>query len=449
MYNAIKNELLGENLIDETQIQNKDYFNNSTNNFNNELNKLINIEKNNSFINNKRTMTIEDVVAEKIEKEKTLEQDELKEWKENTKLKENIEVENYNEQKNDNIENIIESVFLEKNEKNNINSEVSFNESSSKIKNSEDKKEETIKINTLDEHKIGHKKDETIKIDIENKEIEIPTINKENTEKLNAGQVVTKLIENNIEEKSKAKFNFDDMYSKIFGKSKKGEKPTSEVNEQLSAENMISEKISLFEENEDFDLNTKKAFKLIGIAFNSYILIEIEKDLFIIDKKNAHEKIIYEKLKENYYSDESKDSQLLLLPDIIRLSHKEMGIARDNKDKFEKAGFQMEEFGDNTIKLIGAPTICVDINTKDLFLNILNEINTVARTETREIEEKFLATIASKTAIRRNEESTDEEINMLLEKLLSLKNPFEYVGGKSVAIKISKTDLEKKFSRRK
>ena len=63
----------------------------------------------------------------------------------------------------------------------------------------------------------------------------------------------------------------------------------------------------------------------------------------------AHERIMYEKVKKNFYAEEEKDSQLMILPDIITLTHKEMDIARENMELFKKAGFIIEEFGDNTI----------------------------------------------------------------------------------------------------
>ena len=75
----------------------------------------------------------------------------------------------------------------------------------------------------------------------------------------------------------------------------------------------------------------------------------MEDELYILDQHAAHERIMYEKVKANYYSNGEKDSQLMLLPDIINLSTKEMGIFKDNKEMFNKAGFVVDEFGDNTL----------------------------------------------------------------------------------------------------
>ena len=113
-------------------------------------------------------------------------------------------------------------------------------------------------------------------------------------------------------------------------------------------------------------------------------------DMYIIDQHAAHERIMYERVKANYYNDKEKDSQLMLLPDIITLTHKEMDIAKENMEMFIKAGFTLEEFGENTIKLTGVPDMCLDLDTKELFLETLDEINTVARTAKQEKRRKNL-----------------------------------------------------------
>lgn len=241
--------------------------------------------------------------------------------------------------------------------------------------------------------------------------------------------------------------NFDEMYAKTFGTVKKEEVVEEPDEEYKLKQNELKtvENISIFD-------NTKKEeiplYKFIGIAFSTYIIIEMDKELYIIDQHAAHERIMYEKIKENYYNDDKKDSQLMLLPDIINLSHKDMQIAKDNMDIFEKAGFVLEEFGENTIKLTGVPNVCIDLDTKELFLETLDEINTVARTAKQEIEEKFIATVACKAAVKANMALTKEEVDNLMRQLLVLPNPFTCPHGRPTAIKMTKADIEKKFSRR-
>lgn len=241
--------------------------------------------------------------------------------------------------------------------------------------------------------------------------------------------------------------NFDEMYTSIFGSMPVKEAEQEEKIDALEeAKITTGEAISIFEEKENEKYIPK--YKFIGIAFSTYIIVELDKEIYIIDQHAAHERIMYERIKENYYDEDQKDSQLMLLPDIITLTHKEMDILNENMDMFRKAGFTLEEFGENTIKLTGVPNVCIDLDTKELFLETLDEINTVARTAKQEIEEKFIATVACKAAVKANMALTKEEVDSLMERLLKLPNPFTCPHGRPTAIRMSKTDIEKKFSRR-
>ena len=248
--------------------------------------------------------------------------------------------------------------------------------------------------------------------------------------------------------------SFEEMYKELFGKEPYGgrKQPETEKKEEEEAgfyaldDNMEDKNVSIFESNADAQ---KIQYKFIGIAFNTYIILEIDNELYIMDQHAAHERIMYEKVKKNFFNQTGeKASQLLLLPDIINLTHKEMDIAKDNMAMFRQAGFILEEFGENTIKLSGVPDVCVDLDTEELFKETLDEINTVARTAKQEKEEKFIATVACKSAVKANMALTPEEVEKLMEQLLSLPNPFTCPHGRPTAIKMSKYDIERKFARK-
>lgn len=237
--------------------------------------------------------------------------------------------------------------------------------------------------------------------------------------------------------------DFDEMYKKLFGRS-----PISENEEEKKTDNaidIVKDNVSIFENEKEFQ---KPTYKFVGIVFKTYIILEMKDEMYILDQHAAHERIMYERIKKNYYSNEEKDSQLLLLPDVITLTHKEMDIAKENMYIFEKAGFSLEEFGENTIKLTGVPNVCIDLDTKDLFLETLDEINTVARTAKQEKEEKFIATVACKSAVKANMALTPQEVDKLMEQLLNLPNPFTCPHGRPTVIKMTKYDIERKFARK-
>ena len=289
----------------------------------------------------------------------------------------------------------------------------------------------------------------------EDKTAEIKTPTEEQvdamTEILNKKREMTNKIEyaNPEDTLTNGENKFDEMYVRTFGKLP----PTAVENENdiekieptgLKLES--GENISVFEEKEDYIKVPN--YKFIGIAFSTYIIIELENEMYIIDQHAAHERVTYEKVKKNFYSQMEKDSQLMLLPDVITLTHKEMDIVNENLDMFEKAGFTLEEFGDNTIKLTGVPNICMDLDTKQLFLDILDEIDTVALTARQEKEDKFIATIACKASVKANMALTKEEVDSLMQRLLILPNPFTCPHGRPTAIKMTKYDIERKFNRK-
>ena len=238
--------------------------------------------------------------------------------------------------------------------------------------------------------------------------------------------------------------DFNEMYTKMFGRAPIIDEQEEEK-EDNNAIDLVKNNVSIFEKEEKFQ---KPEYKFIGIIFKTYIILELKDEMYILDQHAAHERIMYEKVKKNYYNNEEKDSQLLLLPDVITLTHKEMDIAKENMDIFRKAGFSLEEFGENTIKLTGVPNVCIDLDTKELFLETLDEINTVARTAKQEKEEKFIATVACKSAVKANMALTQMEVDKLMEQLLSLPNPFTCPHGRPTVIKMTKYDIERKFARK-
>ncbi len=430
VYNAVKETLLKAELIENVEEESEDQDINSNNTYSN--------YNNNSFLNTFRKIGT---------KEDTSKQVAILPKEQDNELKLGEEANN----------NIIESLFLKRSLPDNSEEteEIDKTRRIQILPDSSKDEDETLEQDTKSKEQDTLEEKHTIDItDIEPQDYNYGNIIAQtiaNNIDIENDNMVTSSVEDKVEDDN---LKFEDMYSKVFGTNTKNEDETDNNDENIEdAKDIIiqNENISLYENEEKYNYDTteKVNYKLIGIAFQTYIIIEIENELYIIDQHAAHERIMYEKVCKNYYSKGNKDSQLLLLPDIITLSHKEMDIARDNIDKFEKAGFQLEEFGENTIKLTGAPTMCLDLDTKELFLETLDEINTVARTAKQEIEEKFLATIACKAAVKAHMALTNEEVDSLLQQLLSLPNPFTCPHGRPTAIKMTKNDIEKKFARRK
>ena len=220
------------------------------------------------------------------------------------------------------------------------------------------------------------------------------------------------------------------------------------IQEDLTVKNMVEEEPRNMIDEYMKNSSPIPEYKLLGVAFDTYILLQYEDDVYILDQHAAHERVLYDTVKENFYRAGGKEIQMLLLPDILEVSKRDMHMIRDHIELFEQAGFAIEEFGDNTIKINGVPVICFEMNTRDLFMDILDGIDITNRTNAQEIEEKFIATVACKAAVKANMRLEERELIGLLDQLMVLENPFTCPHGRPTAIRISKNEIEKKFNRK-
>ena len=179
-------------------------------------------------------------------------------------------------------------------------------------------------------------------------------------------------------------------------------------------------------------------YKYCGIVFRTFIMIEINDELYLVDQHAAHERVLYEQIKENYKNNIQNNSQLMLFSEIINLTHKEMEFVQNNIELFKNYGFDIELFGENSIKINGIPDIeyKIKIDTKDVFMDILDEMLTKERTTIKDVEERFIATVACKAAVKANMDLAEDEVHKLLDRLLKLKNPYTCPHGRPTTIKI-------------
>lgn len=383
---------------------------------------------------NKQEKNVEEIVEEKDKlEENTVKEDKLEyESINEDEIKINGMVVN-EDNETDKIETLSDTISKEIEEKN-----TAIIENPNLVITEENKEQDTTTIENDKEEKAT--------------EIEEPNlpISKEIVEKEDLKTIKEEKAEETEAEKEA---DFEEMYKKLFGRDiETAKKEYKEKQKEESKNDPIkpieNNEVSIFDKFDKEGNKKSMQYKFVGIVFKTYIILSMGDEMYIMDQHAAHERIMYEKVKANYYNDREKDSQMMLLPDIINLNNKEMGIFRDNKAMFNKAGFVVEEFGDNTVKLTGVPEFCLEFDTKEIFLETLDEIDTVARTAKQEVEEKFLATVACKAAVKANMALSKEEVDCLMEQLLKLPNPFSCPHGRPTVIKISKTDIEKKFSRR-
>ena len=185
-------------------------------------------------------------------------------------------------------------------------------------------------------------------------------------------------------------------------------------------------------------------YRYIGVLFKTYIIIEIDEEIYLIDQHAAHERVLYEKIKENYKNNLKNNIQITLFPKIYNLTHKEILFVQENIHLLKSVGFDLEIFGEETVKINGIPDIEYKANKDNIFLDILDEMIIKERTSIKDIEERFLATVACKAAVKAGMNLSATEIDSLIQNLLNLKNPYTCPHGRPTTIKITKEEIVKK-----
>ena len=199
----------------------------------------------------------------------------------------------------------------------------------------------------------------------------------------------------------------------------------------------------------DDDFLTEKArlsHRVIGQVFETYWLIEYNDNLYIMDQHAAHEKVKYEELMENL-KNKQVFSQQLLPPMVITVTYAERQAILDNFDLFMKIGYDIEEFGGNEFKINAIPSNLFGLHGRDMFLEFVGSLIQNSGYMSNDIFVKKLSTMACKAAVKGNMKLSFQEIDALVDKLLSLENPYTCPHGRPTIISMSKTELEKKFHR--
>jgi len=208
---------------------------------------------------------------------------------------------------------------------------------------------------------------------------------------------------------------------------------------QRSYDGELTQSQSLFDETSFFEDD----FTLIGQYKNSYIIVEKDEELLIIDQHNAHERINFDKLKKDFH-ETRVTSVSPLFPVIIEFSESEIARLNESKNQIlEKIGFEMEPLSRNSFDIKKFPQIVEEQNIKDSILSIIylkkDEIN---------FEDKVLSIVACKSAIKVNHKLYPEEMKKIVRDLFKTSNPYFCPHKRPIIIKFTLKDIEKMLKRK-
>ncbi len=228
------------------------------------------------------------------------------------------------------------------------------------------------------------------------------------------------------------------------------------VKEQPSVvERKIGQDISHITVTDDMEPETESApkvvadidFSLIGQVFGTYILVQKDNEMLVIDQHAAHERIYFEELLAEFKANEVAP-QMLLLPVTMTLTASELALAEKHLNFFEQLGFGVEVFGRNSIIVRYTPGTMEEQDIRDLISDMLTLIGENSSNIVKAIYEEALHMIACKRALKGNKVLTDKEMKSLAEKVLSLGDGINTCPhGRPIMIKMTKYSLEKQFKR--
>ena len=186
------------------------------------------------------------------------------------------------------------------------------------------------------------------------------------------------------------------------------------------------------------------SYRVIGEAFKTYIIVELEKELILIDKHAAHERMIYEKLKGNI---KTPEGQLLLRPITVLLSREEYVAAIENIGVFASMGFEIEDYGDGTVLVRQVPLILQNEDIASSVTEIADYLSKNKRAVETEKMDWILHNVSCRAAIKSGDNTSEYEMNLFVGELLK-RNDIRYCPhGRPICISLPKREIDKDFGR--
>ncbi len=185
-------------------------------------------------------------------------------------------------------------------------------------------------------------------------------------------------------------------------------------------------------------------WRMVGELYRSYILVEQGEEAYLIDKHAAHERILFEKLKANQ---EAISSQSLLTPLPYRTSAEAAGILLANKQVLDSLGFELEEFGDNTLLVRQIPMDLSDGDVADAMDTLASQLLAGRKEAPDTVRDNLLHTVACKAAIKAGWKTDDRELEALVKQVMAREDLKYCPHGRPICITLSKKQLEKQFKR--
>lgn len=183
-------------------------------------------------------------------------------------------------------------------------------------------------------------------------------------------------------------------------------------------------------------------FLVIGQLFSTYIILQMDNEMVMVDQHAAHERINYERIKNSGCM-----KQVALMPKTVSLTPREMAVWEENKEFFNSMGFEVDEFGQDSVIIRAMPS---DIDYEDsdgLLMEIIESLSGNDKGEISYLRDKAVYTIACKAAIKANKKLSVEEMEKLCKDVFMAEGVSTCPHGRPIMVKMTKYQIEKMFKR--
>ena len=340
-------------------------------------------------------------------------------------LKQNINVEN----KDEKISNLFSDEIVKTDSQKFFSFET--HDGNFDVVNSDANKEENVMVETETERNYSAEESQDVNPEVAKKEAaskEIMSVNEEN---------VDFSVSYNEKENEKQDSVMPEVRGEYFQKAEKEERYAN-FNIEKSSEGY---KVGTFEKHEgrQFDYN------ILGQIFDTYILVRKNDELEIYDQHIIHERILYEELKDKFYS-KKLDSQQLLIPQKIEVSAVEKNIILENQETFSEFGFDIDQFSDNEMLLRAVPAFDFREDVKNVFHKLLEDLKD--ENEIKDLRENIIISMSCKGAVKAGQKLDMGEMQNMVRRLHEV-GKYTCPHGRPIIVKLTKNDLDKMFGRKK
>ena len=186
-------------------------------------------------------------------------------------------------------------------------------------------------------------------------------------------------------------------------------------------------------------------FRVIGVAFDTYVIVQQENELLLIDQHAAHERILFERMMKSL--DQGEGSQQLLVAQIVRVTPQEHERLESYRREIEAAGFEIEPFGEDAYQIRAVPMVLGQPQARAMFVELLDRLGELRVLATQERRREAILQMACKRAVKGGDTLSETEIASLIGQMREMDAPPTCPHGRPLVVRLTRGELEKRFKR--